>query len=251
MSSQFSYFDNYTNTHPLFLGEYAVVEYDIPGFSSPQWDSGALRATYPFWYGSVSEAIYLLSAERNADKIIGAAYAPGFMNYNRWEWVPDLIDYHMIALLSGTRITETLPTTGGKYDPAYWVAGRSAVTGSHIVKAVVYNSTHEVPFAVTFDQVNAGAEATLTYITAPKNASNTIGNNVVQTTTSSVKANGKGCFHFKMPEYSVGVLEVHGDSCGYGNPSSREGWKTWADWIPGNGFNADWNEWGQNWPFDQ
>lgn len=28
MSSQFGYFDNYTRGHPLFLGEYAVVEYD-------------------------------------------------------------------------------------------------------------------------------------------------------------------------------------------------------------------------------
>ncbi|KAK3720917.1 hypothetical protein LTR37_003580 [Vermiconidia calcicola] len=29
MSSQFGYFDNYTNDHPLFLGEYAVVTYDL------------------------------------------------------------------------------------------------------------------------------------------------------------------------------------------------------------------------------
>jgi alpha-L-arabinofuranosidase len=29
MSSQFGYFDNYTSEHPLFLGEYAVVEYDL------------------------------------------------------------------------------------------------------------------------------------------------------------------------------------------------------------------------------
>jgi len=261
MSSQFNYFDNYTNEHPLFLGEYAVIEYDIPGFSSPQWDKGALRAMYPFWYGSVSEAIYLLSAERNADKIIGAAYAPGFMNYNRWEWIPDLIEYdanpentvlstswHMISLLSSTRITETLPTTGGKYNPAYWVAGRSDVTGSHIVKAVVYNSTAPVPFYVTFDEVNAGASATLTYLTAPKNASNTIGNDVVQTSTSTVTANKKGCFHFKLPEYSVGVLEVDAATSGYSDPSSRSSWKGWADWIPGNGYSGDWNQWGQGWP---
>ena len=29
MSSQFGYFDNYTSAHPLFLGEYAVIEYDL------------------------------------------------------------------------------------------------------------------------------------------------------------------------------------------------------------------------------
>ena len=172
MSSQFGYFDNYTNEHPLFLGEYAIIEYDLPGFSSPQWTKGALRAYYPFWYGSVSEAIYLLSAERNADKIIGAAYAPGFMNLNKWQWIPDLIaydanpahtilstSYYMIQLLSSTRITEVLATTGSAFDPSYWVAGRSDVTGSHILKAVVYNSSATVPFAVTFDGVPAGSSA--------------------------------------------------------------------------------------------
>lgn len=29
MSSQFGYFDNYTSAHPLLLGEYAVIEYDL------------------------------------------------------------------------------------------------------------------------------------------------------------------------------------------------------------------------------
>lgn len=29
MSSQFGYFDNYTDAHPLLLGEYAVVTYDL------------------------------------------------------------------------------------------------------------------------------------------------------------------------------------------------------------------------------
>lgn len=29
MSSQFGYFDNYTDANPLLLGEYAVIEYDM------------------------------------------------------------------------------------------------------------------------------------------------------------------------------------------------------------------------------
>jgi hypothetical protein len=29
---------------------------------------------YPFWLGSVAEAVFLLGAERNADKIIGTTY---------------------------------------------------------------------------------------------------------------------------------------------------------------------------------
>lgn len=47
MSSQFDYFDNYTNEHPLLLGEYAVIEYDIPGFDAPQWNNGSGRAYFP------------------------------------------------------------------------------------------------------------------------------------------------------------------------------------------------------------
>jgi alpha-N-arabinofuranosidase len=261
MSSQFGYFDNYTNEHPLLLGEYAVIEYDIPGFSAPQWNNGSGRAYFPFWYGSVAEAIYLLSAERNADKIIGADYAPTFMNLNKWEWIPDLIaydanpantilstSYHVIELLSNTRITENLQTTGGDYDPADWVAGRSAVTGSHIVKAVVYNATQPVPFDVTFAGVGQGAEATLTWLTAPKNSSNTIGNDVVQKTTSQVSANRRGCFSFTLPEYSVAVLEVHAATTGCDKLENRAGWLTWADWIPGKGYSADWDQWGAGWP---
>lgn len=87
MAAQFGYFDNYTSEHPLLLGEYAVIEYNQPNTMGPSWTAGAPRAFVPFWYGSCAEAIFLLGAERNSDKIIGASYAPGFQNYNRW-YVP-------------------------------------------------------------------------------------------------------------------------------------------------------------------
>ncbi len=253
MSSQFGYFDNYTSEHPLLLGEYAVIEYDLPGFDAPQWTTGALRAMFPFWYGSVAEAIYLLSAERNSDKIISAMYAPGFMNLNKWEWIPDLIafdanpanlilstSYYVIKLLGSVRITETLPTTGGNYGPAYWVAGRSDLTGSHIAKTVVYNATSDMHFGITFDGVKTG-EAMLMWMTAPKNISNTIGHNYIQNTTSMVKADSEGCFHFDLPPYSVAVLEVDAASSGYGNPSSYSSWLGWKDWAPRKAYGDDLN----------
>jgi alpha-N-arabinofuranosidase len=262
MSSQFGYFDNYTSEHPILIGEYAVIEYDTFNKSGPEWYSGAPRALYPFWYGSVAEAIFLLGAERNSDKIIGSSYAPSFQNYNRWEWIPDLIEYdaypgntvlstsyYMIQLLSNTRITENLPTTEATFGPAYWVAGRSDVTGSHILKAAVYNSTGNVPFNVNFEGVGAYANGKLTYLTAPMNASSTIGNNVVKTTTENVRANGQGKFSFSVPEYSVAVFEVTAENCGqgyhYGSKSSRRGWKGWKSW--GKGPKPNWNQWGQGW----
>ena len=198
---------------------------------------------FPFWYGSVAEAIYLLSSERNSDKIIGAGYAPGFMNLNRWQWIPDMIaydanpanvilstSYHVVALLSSIRITETLPTTEATYGPAYWVAGRSDETGSHILKAVVYNSTGNVPFDITFDGVGAGATGTLTYLTAPMNASNYINSNVVENNVASLTADDNGAFSFELPMYSVGILEIGAESAGYVDQKSRQGWQGYHQW---------------------
>lgn len=266
MSSQFGYFDNYTSAHPLLLGEYAVVEYDHFNTSAPSWTAGALRAFVPFWYGSVAEAIYLLGAERNSNKIIGASYAPSFQNFNRWEWVPDLIEFdaypghttlstswYVIHLLSGTRITENLPMTitDGGFGPAYFVAGRSDVTGSHIAKFAVYNSTGSVPFTLSFEGVGAGATGNLTYLTAPMNASNPIAGNVVQETVSTVTASANGTFSFTLPEYSVAVLEIGAESAGYGhgygNPSERHGWKSWKSWGRDQWNHGSFNQYGQGW----
>ncbi|OQO10212.1 hypothetical protein B0A48_04569 [Cryoendolithus antarcticus] len=261
MSQQFGYFDNYTSEHPLLIGEWAVIDYNIPGFNGPVWYAGAPRAYFPFWYGSVAEAVFLLGAERNSDKIIGAAYAPGFMNLNKWEWIPDNIaydaypgntilstSYYVIKLLANTRITENLPTTEAQLGPAFWVAGRNDKTGSHILKAAVYNSTGNVPFSFNFEGVGAGAVGQLTYLTAQNmNASSTIGNNIVQTHTQSVRANRNGYFNFALPDYSVAVFEVDANNAGnghhYGGKGNRQGWKGFKNW--GKGGYGNHNQWGQ------
>lgn len=51
MSTQFSYFDNYTSAHPVLIGEYAVVEYDQAGIDVIDYDDGWLtrRSFFPFW----------------------------------------------------------------------------------------------------------------------------------------------------------------------------------------------------------
>lgn len=197
---------------------------------------------FPFWYGSVAEAIYLLSAERNSDNVLGAAYAPGFMNLNRWEWIPDMIafdanpahlvlstSYYMVQLLASVRITETLHTTGGEYGPAYWVAGKGESEDSRIVKAVVYNSTGDVPFSVDFAGISEAMTGQLTYLTAPINASNYVNENYVETHKQTIKADGTR-FSWTMPMYSVGILEIGcSDGSGwYGGDRGKHhghGWK--------------------------
>lgn len=41
------------------------------------WD--APKIPFPVWIGTVSEAVFLLGAERNADKMFGAAYVCPFL----------------------------------------------------------------------------------------------------------------------------------------------------------------------------
>lgn len=215
---------------------------------------------------TVAEAIFLLGSERNSDKIIGAAYAPSFQNLNRWEWIPDLIEYdalpehttlttswEMIRLLSGTRITENLPMTisNGGFGPAYFVAGRSKDTGSHIAKFAVYNATSEVSFQLAFDGVGAGASANLTYLTAPFNASNPIGGSIVSKQTDTVTAGENGTMSFQLPPYSVAVLEVSAKNAGHGHDYShhgnRHGWQGCRNFGKGGSHHGSWKKHGQGW----
>ena len=181
------------------------------------------RPTFPFWIGSVAEAIFLIGTERNSDAILGASYAPLLQNLNSYEWVPDLIaftadtsadvlstSYHVIELFSNTRIAETLPvTTDADFDPAYWVAGSAASAGSYVLKAAVYNTTADVSFSVSFPDTQSGASANLTVLTAPgPYSSNTPGSDVVSTNSSTVTATGNGTFSFALPEWSVALLAV-------------------------------------------
>jgi alpha-N-arabinofuranosidase len=52
------------------IGEIAAVQYNG---AEIDW-SNRHFSLYPWWIGSVAEAVFLLGAERNANKIIGTTY---------------------------------------------------------------------------------------------------------------------------------------------------------------------------------
>ncbi|KAF2656719.1 glycoside hydrolase family 51 protein [Lophiostoma macrostomum CBS 122681] len=217
---QFNFFDNHTEGFKTMIGEYAAVQPNIPegggvNWSDPKW-------MFPEWIGTVSEAVFLIGAERNADKIFGAAYAPTLQNLNSYQWSPDLISYtadpdedvlstsyHMIQLFSSHRITNTLPIDSPAFGPAYYVAGYSNTTDSYLLKTAVYNATEAVNATVTFAGVSEGATGTLTVLTAPDPESyNSVGSDVVVKTESSVTAGSGGVFQLDLPDLSVSLLEV-------------------------------------------
>ena len=82
------------NSNIQTKGEYANINKD----SVP--DMWSNRPLYPWWRGSVSEAVLAIGAERNGDVVIGMTYAPLFCNLNSNQWRPDLIGEWASALVA-------------------------------------------------------------------------------------------------------------------------------------------------------
>ena len=173
--------------------------------------------------------VFLLGAERNGNKIFGASYAPTLAVIQPPHWPMDMIyftadpaqtilstSYHMISLFSSIRLTSVLPvTTNTQTGPLHWVAGQNNLTGSHIAKFAVYNSTGSVPVSMGFEGVRPGTKANLTVLTAPDGYSyNWLDEpNVVVTTATELVAGSWG-FEFELPNLSIAVLVTEGAAGG-------------------------------------
>ncbi|OBT82888.1 hypothetical protein VE02_08652 [Pseudogymnoascus sp. 03VT05] len=222
-ATQFGLFDNANRSHPILIGEYATIEPNTENTSEPvSWDADEPRLPYLNWVGAVAETIFTLGAERNADIVIGASYAPGFQNINGFQWAPDLVSfsadpakdvystsYYAIQLLSAHRYTHTAPFTSDEgFGPAFYVAGVNQGTNQYTFKATVYNTTSPVPFNIDFEGLHQGAKATLTVLNAPSGLSENVpnGENVVKRTTTSLTAQKGEVFSFQLKEYDIAVL---------------------------------------------
>ncbi|KAI3324893.1 glycoside hydrolase family 51 protein [Xylariaceae sp. AK1471] len=217
--AEFGKFDNATTPH--LIGEMAST---FPN-GGTGWDSGVLMP-FPWWGGAVGEAIALIGYERNADKIIGALYAPILRNMNRWQWSITMLQFaadpalttrstswYVWELMAAHPITQTL-LASAEFDPLYYVAGKNEKTQGYIFKAAVYNSTNgaDVPVRLTFEGAAPGTTAELTVLTGPENPYGVndphTGVNVVKTSKTTVKSDKKGTFAFSLPNLSVAVLDT-------------------------------------------
>ncbi|ORY03323.1 glycoside hydrolase superfamily [Clohesyomyces aquaticus] len=231
--NEFHKFDSLTKDNLTLVGEFASVHPN----GGIDW-SGNLHP-FPWWIGGVGEAIFMISTERNGDRILGTTYAPVLRNMNRWQWSVCMIEfeadtkkttlstsYHVFQLISTHAITHTLPTTpSSNTSSLFFVAGKNEDDDSYVWKGANYNTTnHEAtPVSVKFEGLRKGQKAELTLLVSSQGPFGyndpAKGNNVVVTTTKTLSAGENGAFKFNMPELSVAVLDT--DVGGYGRKEKR------------------------------
>lgn len=114
-------------------------------------------------------------------------------------------------------MSHTLPATAD-FKPLYYVAGKNEEKGTLIWKGAVYNTTagtgkgDAVPVSLPFEGVLARTKATLRVLQGngdPYAYNNPFtGENIVQSTTTTLEASSDGAFVFSLPELSIAVLET-------------------------------------------
>jgi alpha-N-arabinofuranosidase len=206
----FNYFDHWTRSTGVFVGEYAVTSNDA---GATTWWSTLQNA--------VAEAVFMIGMERNSDIVKMASYAPLLEHWDLAEWSPDLIgydarpgslggspSYYVQKMFSRARGSTILPVTSDiGFNPVYWVAS-STTSGTYYVKLANYGTAAQ---SVTIKIPTASAVASvasLEILTGDPLATNKVF--TVQTVPYTITVTGSlaGGWTFSLPAYSVAVLTV-------------------------------------------
>ncbi|KAF2691072.1 glycoside hydrolase family 51 protein [Lentithecium fluviatile CBS 122367] len=213
--NEFHKFDNLTDDSLTLVSEFSSMH--------PNGEVKWADQLHPYlwWIGGVADAIFVILMERNGDRILGSTYAPILQNMNRWQWSICLVEseadtrrttlstgYHVFKVISTTLITRTLPTTPGMNTSSlFFRAGIDEETGKSAFKAANYNTkSHEdTPFRRRLTLLR-GSEGSYGYNDPA------MGNNVIVEDVPTLKAGADWVFEWSMPELSVAMLVVDGDS---------------------------------------
>lgn len=202
-------YDTTSRTGPKHLiGEYAVR-------NAPKGNpTGTLAA-------AVGEAGFMVGLVRNADVVIGAAYAPALANVGGFQWNTNLIGFdastsygapsyyvqQMFGTLHGDHVVASALTGA---DPTVSVVASRAGAGRTYL-TVVNPTAAAVSTAVAVRGATVGATATATTLTGDPTAVNSIGKpNAVMPATSVVAVGG--AFDYTFPANSVTVLQLPTDA---------------------------------------
>lgn len=227
-------FDRFDNDVGHIVGEVAATHVN----GGIGWE-GNLNY-FPWWIGTVGEAVSMIGYERNADRIPGTFYAPVLRNMNRWQWAVTIVQFaadtalttrstswYLWELFAAHPMSHTLPASSD-FDPVWYVAGKNEDKGSFIWKGACYNTTdHEdVPVSVKFEGVKKGTKASVTLLTNKAGDPEAHNDpftqiNVVDSKTFTVTADKEGAFKFRMPELSIAVLDTDHKKPGCGKGKKK------------------------------
>jgi alpha-N-arabinofuranosidase len=205
----FNYFDHWSRSNGLFVGEYAVTSNDA---GATTWWSTVQNA--------VAEAVFMIGLERNSDIVKMASYAPLLEHWDLAEWSPDLIgydarpgsicgspSYYVQKMFSRARGSTILPVTSDTgFGPVYWVAS-STSGGTYYVKLANYGTVAE-SVTIKIPAGTAAAVASLEILTGDPLATNHVFTTQTVPYTISVTGSATAGWTFTMPAYSVAVLTV-------------------------------------------
>ncbi|KAF2157721.1 glycoside hydrolase family 51 protein [Myriangium duriaei CBS 260.36] len=216
--SLFTQFNNVTRDIPILVGEFAVIQENIPQGGSVNYSLPRLQ--YPTMIGAVAEAVYMIGAEINADVVQAMSYAPLLSREGRSQWDPNLISfnsdpsktsrstsYYVQQMFAQNVGQKTLPMTGAAQGPIYFNAMQK--DNSVIVKLANYNGTDtSININIPGCKTNV---AHYTTISAPDGLSyNSPGSEVTKLVTTQVTGSN-GAFSVELADLMVGVLVVDKD----------------------------------------
>ena len=208
-----NYYDTTSRMEPLHL---------VGGFSAysskPGNPTGALA-------GALGEAAFLLGTQRNADVVLGAAYAPVLANVSDYQLSPNLIgfdaltayvspSYYVQQLLGTLKGDYGIPVQGAGMDAAFsWAASRAA---NGDVFLTLVNPT-PAPFTVQIlvsGSASVGAAGTATVLAGDPNAINSLTNPQQVPAPTSIPLPVSPSFPYTFAAHALTVLRIptSGDS---------------------------------------
>lgn len=93
--------DRETSSWLTRVYRYASVQNNTEDDPSAVVDWSRAKNEYTYWIGAISEAVFLLGAERNSDKIFGSSFAPLLQNLNSFQWTVRVAGLHRCPPPSG------------------------------------------------------------------------------------------------------------------------------------------------------
>ncbi|MEU0559636.1 AbfB domain-containing protein [Dactylosporangium sp. NPDC006015] len=192
------------NGPKVLVGEYGVTN------GSSTNPTGTLS-------GALAEAAFMTGLVRNADLVMGAAYAPALTSVDDWQWSSNLIGFNAVSSYGSPSyyVQKMFGTTVGDHVVPTTLSGGSGLThvatrttGGAVAVTVVNRSGSTVDTQVNVTgAASVGGTATVTTLTGDPNGRNSITSPTAIVPVTTTRGAGPSFTH-TFPANSVTVIQL-------------------------------------------